>query len=50
LIRTLYMTGYASDRVPISEIDPKLLVRKPFTAEHLAATLRRALQNSPQNA
>jgi two-component system, cell cycle sensor histidine kinase and response regulator CckA len=45
LIRTVYMTGYASDRVPISEIDPKLLVRKPFTADHLAASLRRALQD-----
>lgn len=43
LIRTLYMTGYASDRVPLTEIDPKLLLRKPFTADHLSASLRRAL-------
>lgn len=44
LIRTLYMTGYASDRVALTEIDPKILVRKPFTADHLAASLHRALQ------
>lgn len=45
LIRTLYMTGYASDRVPLTDIDPKQLVRKPFTADHLAASLRRALEH-----
>jgi len=43
LIRTLYMTGYASDRVPITDINPRHLVRKPFTAEHLAASLRHML-------
>ena len=43
LIRTLYMTGYASDRVPITNMDPRHLVRKPFTAEHLAASLRQML-------
>jgi signal transduction histidine kinase/CheY-like chemotaxis protein len=43
LIRTLYMTGYTSDRVPIADINPKHLVRKPFTADQLAASLRRAL-------
>ncbi len=50
LIRTLYMTGYASDRVPLSEIDPKLLVRKPFSADHLAASLRRVLQEKDPQA
>jgi signal transduction histidine kinase/CheY-like chemotaxis protein len=45
LIRTLYMTGYASDRVPKGTIDPKRLVRKPFTAEGLAASVRSALGN-----
>ena len=47
LIRTVYMTGYASDRVPAGEIDPKLLVRKPFAASQLHASLRRALQQNP---
>jgi two-component system, cell cycle sensor histidine kinase and response regulator CckA len=47
LIRTLYMTGYASDRVPITDIDPRHLVRKPFTAEHLAASLRHMLDPPP---
>jgi CheY-like chemotaxis protein len=47
LIRTLYMTGYASDRIPLGDIDPKSLVRKPFTADNLAAHLRRALENQP---
>jgi hypothetical protein len=37
------MTGYASDRVPITNMDPRHLVRKPFTAEHLAASLRQML-------
>jgi CheY-like chemotaxis protein len=46
LIRTLYMTGYASDRVPLADVDPRQLVRKPFTADALAASLRRALEDS----
>lgn len=46
LIRTLYMTGYASDRVPLSGIDRRFLVRKPFSAEDLEEGLRRAMQET----
>jgi signal transduction histidine kinase/CheY-like chemotaxis protein len=43
LIQTLYMTGYSSDRVPVAEIEPFRLVRKPFTADGLSAGIRRLL-------
>ena len=43
LIQTVYMTGYSSDRVPIAQIEPGRLVRKPFSAQSLATCLRRAL-------
>jgi signal transduction histidine kinase/CheY-like chemotaxis protein len=44
LIQTLYMTGYSSDRVPIGEVEPGRLVRKPFGADSLSAAIRRALE------
>jgi signal transduction histidine kinase/CheY-like chemotaxis protein len=43
LIQTLYMTGYSSDRVPVAEIEPQRLVRKPFTPDSLSAGIRRLL-------
>jgi len=43
LIQTVYMTGYSSDRVPVAQIEPARLVRKPFTADSLAAGIRRVL-------
>jgi len=43
LIQTIYMTGYSSDRVPVAQIEPARLVRKPFTADSLAAGIRRVL-------
>jgi signal transduction histidine kinase/ActR/RegA family two-component response regulator len=50
LIRTLYMTGYASDRVPKGTVDPKRLVRKPFTADALATSVRHALDKDEDSA
>jgi len=47
LIQTLYMTGYSSDRVPIGEIEPGRLVRKPFGADSLNAAIRRVLELTP---
>ena len=44
LIQTLYMTGYSSDRVPIGEVEPGRLVRKPFGVDSLSSAIRRILE------